>query len=241
MYNKILFGLLTFISFNICNLYPVKGVKRVLVHESNVESVSEANKARVTIHEASKKGNKKLVESLIDQGFNVNLKDYEGASPLHNAVTSGNKEIVELLLSKNADINAQDINGESPVHYAIKKRNKGMVQFLLDKGANINGLSKWTPIHEAVRLCHKNSSDIIELLAKLENKANINAQDSLGWTPLHWASKYCNLETLRLLLEAGANVAIRNNKNELASDLARNEAIKNLINNFSSVNILRHR
>jgi len=36
--------------------------------------------------------------------------------------------------------------------------------------------------------------------------ANVNAKDSLGWTPLHWATMNDHVETARLLIEKGANV-----------------------------------
>jgi len=50
--------------------------------------------------------------------------------------------------------------------------------------------------------------EVVQLLLKYG--ANINAQDSSGRTPLHWASSGGNQKTARRLLERGANVHARN-------------------------------
>lgn len=43
------------------------------------------------------------------------------------------------------------------------------------------------------------------------NGANINAQDKFGFTPLHYASLYGNLEIVKLLIELGSNIEARTN------------------------------
>lgn len=50
-----------------------------------------------------------------------------------------------------------------------------------------------TSLHRAV---YKNSSDMVQLL--LENKANINAQDSFNRAPLHWSVVNPDVDCLKV-------------------------------------------
>jgi ankyrin repeat protein len=50
-----------------------------------------------------------------------------------------------------------------------------------------------TCLHRAV---YKKNSDMVELL--LENKANINAQDSFNRAPLHWSVVYDSIDCLKV-------------------------------------------
>jgi len=43
-----------------------------------------------------------------------------------------------------------------------------------------------------------------------EAKLNVNAQDNYGDTSLHDAAKFGHIEVVKILLEAGANVTLRN-------------------------------
>lgn len=46
----------------------------------------------------------------------------------------------------------------------------------------------------------------------LNHDARVNAKDSMGWTPLHYAAHSSKLEYTRALLEKGASPTIKNNK-----------------------------
>ena len=52
-------------------------------------------------------GHKEIVELLLAEGADVNMKDKSGGRPLHAAVIGGAKEIAELQILSGADVNAK--------------------------------------------------------------------------------------------------------------------------------------
>lgn len=75
------------------------------------------------------------------------------------------------------------------------------------------------PLILAVRA---NLDFLVELL--IEAKAAVNVQDTLGWTPLHFAAKQGNQAIVHMLIQAGANVLVQNNSSQTPRDLALDSA-----------------
>ena len=61
----------------------------------------------------------------IENGADVNAKDYNGEKPLVNAVRNGNLEIVQLLIEHGADVNAKDNDGKTAESYKGAKKETG--------------------------------------------------------------------------------------------------------------------
>ena len=78
-----------------------------------------------------------LIKVILDNGLvDVNIKDYEGWSPLHNVVYRNNIDLAELLIFAGADVNAvDDYYGESPLRVAVRRGNKEMQALLQKHGA----------------------------------------------------------------------------------------------------------
>lgn len=60
-----------------------------------------------------------IVELLIENGADVNVKSDEGKTPLHGAAFVGYEEGVRILLKYGADVNARDENGLTPLGEAL--------------------------------------------------------------------------------------------------------------------------
>ena len=57
--------------------------------------------------------------------------------------------------------------------------------------------------------------DINNLKKGLNNGANINAQDDIDFTPIHYSARLGHYEAVKLLLEKGANINIKDTIGEL--------------------------
>ena len=76
-----------------------------------------------------------LMDWLIAQGADINVKDEYDRTPLHYHAQVNNVEKVALLLEKGADIEAQDKYKNTPLHFA--EYNAEVAQLFIQKGADI--------------------------------------------------------------------------------------------------------
>ncbi|XP_053289480.1 B-cell lymphoma 3 protein homolog [Pleuronectes platessa] len=96
----------------------------------------------------------------------LEIRNYEGLSPLHLAVLRGHKDLARMLLDAGSDINAMDIkSGQSPLMHAVEHNNADMVHFLIENGCDVNGQSYSgnTALHGA---CGRGQVDTVRLLLK---------------------------------------------------------------------------
>jgi|GEM_PF-2631620 len=99
------------------------------------------------------------------------------------------------------------------------------LEFILKKGANPNYIDNdegWTPLHS---LCsdtpHRGNQAVFCIQHLLTHKANINAQDLAGDTPLHLALANNHDPFIKLLVDHNPDVGITNNANQTILDAAR--------------------
>lgn len=158
------------------------------------------------IHEAAKTGNVPLVERLLKQGVDVNLRDEQGNSALHHAVAEAQIEVVNALLrGVNVDVNVRNNKGETPLHLAGSRGRPKTVALLIEKGARIDELDEV----ERTALCWavvEGRPETIQVL--LDKGADINGvsneYDHIAAVPLVCAVEGGKRSIVALLLERGA-------------------------------------
>lgn len=102
---------------------------------------------------ATKKGNLRMVELLMELGAKVDWTAYycrdlprihslDHTTTLHEAAKSGKSLILALLLKdEHILLNARDDKGATALHYAVANGDIYAVKLLIERGADINGLS----------------------------------------------------------------------------------------------------
>ena len=95
-----------------------------------------------------------LVIWLIEQGLDINIPDYYGATPLYRQAILG-RDTVKLLLELGADIGKPNTYGESPLHVAAEFFHPKTVKLLIDKGADVNAKNDMgrTPLASVLMVC----------------------------------------------------------------------------------------
>ena len=138
-------------------------------------------------------GSAPMVGRLLEAGANPNVSLKMGETPLMTAARSGDLETVEQLLQHGADVNAAEHErGQTALMWAVAQRHADVASLLIDSDADLHARS--------------------EVWYQLENTAgNTNPSGNFrmahgGSTPLLFAAHNGDVETVRMLVAAGADV-----------------------------------
>ena len=80
--------------------------------------------------------NEVFLQKLIDNGANVNYKNYDEKTALIEAASYNNINAVKVLIKNNADLNVQNKQGKTALMWACHSGNLEMTKMLLDAGAD---------------------------------------------------------------------------------------------------------
>jgi ankyrin repeat protein len=168
---------------------------------------------------SAREGSLEIVQYLIDQGAEVDLKNEDNMTALHYACLHARTDVIVLLVSKGCDTN---IKGKCVVGSKILDRTAAHIagvcgflteyQYLLQNGALPPFSCMSSPHLEVVKLTH-------------EFGANINGRFSSDYTPLMIHAVFGNTEIVKYLLDNGADASLTiterwTNKISTALDLA---------------------
>lgn len=130
---------------------------------TKIENLLNSAAKQESLISASKKGNIKLVKSLVNNKSQINMKDNLGETPLIKASENGHTEIVKILLKNGANVNAKNDWETTALMLAAKEGHTEIVKLLIAAGADIN--NKNTDGHTALMWAKKNGhNEVVKLL-----------------------------------------------------------------------------
>lgn len=167
---------------------------------------------------ALQQGNDAAVQLFLRGGYNVDVCDENGWTPLMIALFVGRESTAKLLIRHGASATACDPQGYGPMHWAALQGFAGVVDLLMERGASadVQSLKGITPLIQAAAGGH---AAAIRML--LDKRASVNLPDNEGWTPLHKAVANGHTEAARILLGAGADAQARHRDGLTPADIAR--------------------
>ena len=209
------------------------GIFNLLVARG-ADPFAKDNNGRSAVHHAAGSPNpesRQIVEILAEAAaakgdagdFEMNRPDNNNTTPAQLAAAAG-KPHMQARLQEIASPDRVDETELPRLHSAVSAGDLERVAFLIANGANLElpadiGGNQVRPLH----LAAGNSAAAPEIAqALLDAGADINARDSsFGRAPLHSATIVENLPVVRLLLESGADTALRTDAGDQALDIAR--------------------
>jgi len=154
---------------------------------------------------------------------------------LFNSVLENDVGNIKKIIKKDLNLNAKDIWGETPLMKAIQLNNPEIVEVLLKAGADPNAVNRIgdTSLHYAVRM-----PEIVKLL--INHKAEIDPLNSTNTSPLLYACTANVTQTIKILLENGANPNYRRSSSLRADRIAGYFPLlaSTLSNNHEAVKLL---
>ena len=156
------------------------------------------------VADAAMKGDADMVRALVRQGADVNAAQTDGMTALHWAALNGDVKTMDILLVAGATTESLTrVGAYTALHLASSRGHAPAVARLLAAGSKPKALTSTgaQAIHLAAQA---GSADAVRFL--IDKGADPNARDNThGRTPLVFAASQNRIETMRMLIEKGAN------------------------------------
>ena len=166
-------------------------------------------------------GNNEVIKAILESPLlEINaVTGYGQKSALHFASEMGNSRAIGLLAAKRADLNIKDKNGDTPLHLAVRSGSIKAARALIEAGADLSLANTEGVQPLMLAALKKNGEFMVSLL--ISHGALINATDQANETALHHAAQAGNLQSVRFLLNAGANVKLINRRGYTPEECAQ--------------------
>ena len=99
---------------------------------------------------AAEDGNLNKIEGSLNNGIDINIKDFFRRTALMSASIYGQSEIVKYLVSNGADVNLTDRKGKTALFLAAENGEKEIVEILVSAYADIDIVSYNIPSDSAI-------------------------------------------------------------------------------------------
>ena len=150
---------------------------------------------------AAMNGNAAILERLIQAGSDPNAPVSDtGDTALMIAARTGRVDAVKVLLDHEAKVNAKETwGGTTALMWAISELHPDVTKLLVERGADVNAKSNFVP---------SASGRGFEGTSAVVPKSNQTTEEfASGWmTPLMFAARENDVESARVLVQAGADV-----------------------------------
>ncbi|XP_075472865.1 ankyrin-2 isoform X9 [Ascaphus truei] len=180
-------------------------VQELLERGSAVDSATK--KGNTALHIASLAGQADVVKVLVKEGANINSQSQNGFTPLYMASQENHLDVVKYLLETGANQSTATEDGFTPLAVALQQGHNQVVAILLEN--DTKGKVRLPALHIAARKDDTKSAALLlqnDHNADVQSKMMVNRTTESGFTPLHIAAHYGNVNVATLLLNRGAAV-----------------------------------
>ena len=175
------------------------------------------------LHWAVYRKDLELVQMLLDEDADPNLRNDYGATPMTVASEHGDFAILQALIDAGGDIESPNSEGQTLLMAVARTGHTDTAKLLLDKGAKVNASESWGGQTALMWAASQQQPAMVKLL--IENGADVNARgkdhdwprfvtseprtkplDLGGFTPLLYAAREGCVACVTALLDGGADI-----------------------------------
>lgn len=167
---------------------------------------------------AASQGHNQIMQLLLDYGADVNQRTIDGYTALHATSQRDHYKSLRVLLDSHANVNAAGPNNAHAIHFATQNGNHELVELLIQYGADLNVKIEDTGLTPLMIASQLGLVKIVTILVL--SGVDLDAEDAVGNTALHFAAREGNHNIAYILLAAGADSYITNMEDDNPIDLA---------------------
>ena len=180
------------------------GVRWLLMHGADPDPVFAPN-GETPLHVVAASWDSSLAEELVNRGADVNRRRADGRTPYAVAELNGNRDVAAWLVARGA---ASDLSAVDQLVGACSRGDRQAVAAILKERPDV--CNEIGPEHYAAFYRAAERNDLAALEAMIACGFDPNRGDeSIGKTALHVAAMEGWPEAVRLLLDHGGSVAVR--------------------------------
>lgn len=186
---------------------------------ANVKADTVHSNGKTTLMLAARDGDVEEVRHLLNNGADVNQANNNGGTPIMYAALGGDLSIVRMFIERGAELDAVAENGWSALMISSAKGFADIAKELLDHAAdpNTQDVYHWSPLMRAV---YEGREEVVTLLVE-NSRTDINHRGENGVTALHIAAIQGYSHLVELLLESGADKAIKDYSGRTPYEIAQ--------------------
>uniref|UniRef100_A0A671YFU5 Ankyrin 2 n=1 Tax=Sparus aurata TaxID=8175 RepID=A0A671YFU5_SPAAU len=180
-------------------------VQELLDRGAAVDSATK--KGNTALHISSLAGQAEVVKLLVKRGADINAQSQNGFTPLYMAAQENHLDVVRYLLENGGNQSTATEDGFTPLAIALQQGHNQVVSILLEN--DTKGKVRLPALHIAARKDDTKSAALLlqnDHNADVQSKMMVNRTTESGFTPLHIAAHYGNVNVATLLLNRGAAV-----------------------------------
>lgn len=154
--------------------------------------------------------NKVKIQTMLKNGFDVNMANKNGRTALMMAVQIGNLSILKMLINAGADLEQKAKEGETAFLYACRvSESIKLIEYLIKQGANTQAKNVYDDDALFIAAEYNKNWRVVEYLINTK-LYDVNGQNcNYHYTPLMAAVRYNTIDVVNVLIDHGASLYVK--------------------------------